>query len=263
MLAGFEAALWAGLLGLCFGSFANVFVARYPQGRSLWMPPSSCPHCGHGIRWWHNLPVLGWLVLRGRCHDCGRPISPQYPLVEAAFGTLAFIWVRRFGLDLQSGLLGVFCAGLLLVAIVDWQTLHIYDVLTLPLGCIGALSSLFFPLSYGGHRWHSIAAMSAMGLTMALLAWAGELYAKREALGGGDIKLMIAAAGFLGWPLAWTALLLGFMLGLPLLLLHQRLHKAGWRDPAPFGPALALACGLAAWDLAGGGLWLRAWDPFF
>jgi hypothetical protein len=122
---------------------------------------------------------------------------------------------------------------------------------------------VLFPLSYGGQRWHSAAAMLAMAATMALLAWAGEKYAKREALGGGDIKLMIAAAGFLGWPLAWTALLLGVLLGLPIMLLYQRLHGVGWREPAPFGPALALACGIAAWDLAGGGLWLLKWDPFF
>ncbi len=263
MLSGFEAAIWAGLVGLCFGSFANVFIARYPQGKSLWWPPSSCPHCGHSIRWWHNLPVLGWLLLRGRCYDCHRRISLQYPLVEAAFGALAFFWVARFGFGVYSSYLGLFFVALLLVAIVDWQTLYIYDVVTLPLGAMAVLASVFFPVLYGGQRWHSAAAMLGMGLCMQGLAWAGKLYAKREALGGGDTKLMIAAAGFLGWPLAWNALFLGFLLGLPIMLTYQRLHRLGWREPAPFGPALALGCGIATWDLAGGGVWLQTWNFFF
>ena len=105
--------------------------------------------------------------------------------------------------------------------------------------------------------------MAGMAVCMYGLAWGGRLYAKREALGGGDIKLMIGAAGVLGWPLAWTTLILGILLGLPTLLAYQRLHGLSWRKPAPFGPALALASGIAVWDLAGGGLWLRLWDPFF
>ena len=263
MGSGSEAAVWAGLFGLCVGSFANVFLARYPQGRSLWWPSSSCPRCGHSIRWWHNVPVLGWLWLRGRCHDCRQPIAAEYPLVEAAFGLLAWIWVARFGASAFSLYLGLFVLGLLLVAMVDWQTMHIYDVQTIPLGAGGLAGSLLFPLTYNGQRWHSVAAMLAMAATMAVLAWLGRLYAKRDALGGGDVKLMIAAAGFLGWPLAWSTLLLGVLLGLPIMMLYQRLKGLGWRDPAPFGPALALACGIAAWDLAGGGLWFRTLDPFF
>jgi leader peptidase (prepilin peptidase)/N-methyltransferase len=263
MVAGFGATVWAGLFGLCLGSFANVFLARYPQGESLWWPPSRCPHCGQPIRWWHNVPLLGWLWLRGRCRDCHQPISPLYPLVEAAFGLLAWVWVARFGSGPYSLYLGGFCLVLLLAGIVDWHTMHIYDVLTYPLGLGGLLTSVFFPLAYNGQRWHSAAAMAAMAATMFLLAGLGRLYAKREALGGGDIKLMIAAAGFLGWPVAWSALMMGALLGLPLMLLYQRLNRLAWRDPAPFGPALALACGLAAWDLAGGGLVLRIYDPFF
>jgi leader peptidase (prepilin peptidase)/N-methyltransferase len=263
MVGGFEAAVLAGLFGLCVGSFANVFLARYPQGTSLWWPPSRCPHCGHAIRWWHNVPLLGWLWLRGRCHDCGQPIGWRYILVEASFGLLAWGWVARFGAAPYSLYLGAFCLLLWLVALVDWQTLHIYDVLTLPMAVVGLGGSLFFPLAFDGQRWQSAVAMAGMGLTMWLLARLGKLYAKRDALGGGDIKLMIAAAGVLGWPLAWSALLLGAFLGLPIMLLYQRWHGLNWRDPAPFGPALALACAFTAWDLAGGGLLMRTFDPFF
>jgi leader peptidase (prepilin peptidase)/N-methyltransferase len=253
----------AGLFGLCVGSFANVFLARYPQGESLFWPSSRCPQCGHPIRWWHNVPVLGWLWLGGRCFDCKQPISWRYPVMEALFGLLAWAWVGHFGTQAYSLYLGGFCLALLLIAAMDWQTLHIFDVCTYPLAACGVFGSVFFPWAYGGLWWHSVAAMAAMAACMGLLAWGGKLYAKRDALGGGDIKLMIAAAGFLGWPVAWSALLLGIFLGLPIMMLYQRLNKLGWREPAPFGPALALGCGLAAWDLAGGGLILHTFDPFF
>jgi prepilin signal peptidase PulO-like enzyme (type II secretory pathway) len=149
------------------------------------------------------------------------------------------------------------------VAIVDWQTLYIYDVLTLPMAAAGICGSFLFPLAFDGQRWQSASAMAGMALTMWLLAWLGKLYAKRDALGGGDIKLMVAAAGFLGWPVAWKALLLAAFVGLPTMLLYQRRHGLGWRDAAPFGPALALTCAFAAWDLAGGGMLLRTFDLFF
>ena len=262
MASRFELAAWAGLFGLCFGSFANVFIARYPQGESLWWPPSRCPHCGHAIRWWHNVPILGWLWLRGRCRDCNHSISPSYLWVEASFGFLAVAWVSRFGTSAYSLYLGSFCMLLWLVALVDWQTMHIYDVLTLPMGIAGFCGSLFFPQNFDGQRWQSAAAMFGMALTMWAMARLGKLYAKRDALGGGDIKLMVAAAGFIGFS-TWSVLLLAVFLGLPIMFFYQRYYGLGWRDAAPFGPALTLACAIAAWDLAGGGILLRTFDPFF
>ncbi len=88
--------LWFTLLGACIGSFLNVVVYRLPRGESLIHPGSRCPACGHPIRWYHNIPVFGWLMLRGRCYDCGAKISARYPLVEAAvaalFALLAWGW---------------------------------------------------------------------------------------------------------------------------------------------------------------------------
>ncbi|MGH7441659.1 MAG: prepilin peptidase, partial [bacterium] len=89
--------VWGGLLGLSAGSFANVFLHRYPQGESLLTPPSRCPRCGHPVRWRHNIPVLGWLLLGGRCRDCRAPIAWTYPLVEAVFGVLGVVVLWRFG----------------------------------------------------------------------------------------------------------------------------------------------------------------------
>ena len=89
--------VWAGVLGLCAGSFANVFLYRYPRGESLSLPGSHCPKCGKPVRLRHNVPLLGWLWLRGRCFDCRAPIAPGYPMVEAAFGALGVAVLWRFG----------------------------------------------------------------------------------------------------------------------------------------------------------------------
>jgi prepilin signal peptidase PulO-like enzyme (type II secretory pathway) len=102
-----------------------------------------------------------------------------------------------------------------------------------------------------------------MGLTMAAFEAAGRRWTGKDALGGGDLKLMAAAAGFLGWPLAWFALLLGAVAGLPLMLLYQRLRGLHWREAAPFGPALALACAFCLWDARSGGLWVLKIFPLF
>lgn len=247
------------VLGLCAGSFANVFLHRYPQGRSLWRPASQCPHCGRAVRWRDNIPVLGWLLLKGRCRDCGWSIPWRYPLVEAAFGILALAVLGRFGTGPEAwAYLGFFMA-LLLAALADWQTQYLYDVITLPLAVAGLFMAAFFPRLLGPW-WVSPLAMAAMLGTMLGLQALGRWLAGREALGGGDVKLMAAAAGFLGWPQAWLALLLGSLAGLPLLLLYRRLNGGSWRDPAPFGPALCLGCAAAGWDLLAGGATLLHWS---
>lgn len=251
----------AGVLGLSVGSFANVFLYRYPRGMSLLRPGSHCPHCGHAVRWRHNVPVLGWLMLRGRCFDCKARISAGYPAVEAAFGILGAAVAWRCGSGVLTWLYLPFFWALLLGALVDWQTQYLYDVITLPLGALGLAVSFAVPSLLGG-RWQSLFAVLGMGACMLALQGLGRWLAGRDALGGGDVKLMAAAAGFLGWPQAWLALMLGSLLGLPLLLLHRRFHGGGWKDPAPFGPALALGCAIAAWDLLGGAPSLPSWLGF-
>lgn len=253
--------IWGVVLGLSTGSFANVFLYRYPRGESLWHPGSRCPRCGKPVRWRDNIPVLGWLLLRGRCRDCGKAIPVSYPLVEAAFGTLALAVLLRFGVEPHVWPYLAFFLALLLAALADWQTQYLYDVITLPLGALGLLMSLFFPELLGG-TWASALAVAGMLATMLGLQGLGRWLAGRDALGGGDVKLMAAAAGYLGWPHAWLALLLGSLAGLPLLLLHRRVNGGDWKDPVPFGPALCLGCALAAWDRLAGGTELIQWLGF-
>jgi leader peptidase (prepilin peptidase)/N-methyltransferase len=251
----------AGLLGLCAGSFANVFLYRYPRGESLWRPPSRCPSCGKPVRWRHNVPVLGWLALRGRCFDCRAPISAAYPLVEALFGLLGVAVAWRGGPGAQTWVYLCFFWLLLLGAMADWQTLYLYDVITVPLMTLGLGLSFVFPKLLGG-SWASPLAALGMATTMLALQFIGRWLLGREAMGSGDVKLMIGAACFLGWPQAWFALLLASFFGVPLLLVFRRLRGGAWKDPVPFGPALALGCAIAAWDLLGGAPVLPSWLGF-
>jgi leader peptidase (prepilin peptidase)/N-methyltransferase len=241
---------------LALGSFGNVFLARFPEGKSLWKPPSQCPHCGHSIRWKHNIPVLGWFLLRGRCADCGERISFRYPAMEASFGILAWAHVACFGVSFESLYYLGFLLALLLVAWVDWETQYIFDVVSLPMLAAGVLASLLFPRHYLG-AWDSAAAAAAMALFMLALGALGRWKAGRDALGGGDLKLMAASAAFLGLSQAWKALALGVLLGLPLMLLYLKLRKAHWKEPAPFGPGLCLGSALALVNMLSGG----ALDP--
>ncbi len=250
--------LWVILAALALGSFANVFLARFPKGESLWRPGSRCPHCGAKIRWRHNLPVIGWVILRGRCADCKEKISPRYPAMEAAFGGLAWGHVAAFGMGPESLYYLGLVLVLLLIAWVDWETQYIFDVTSLPLLAAGLPAGWLFPELLESW-WSPLAGAGAMYLGLVCAGQIGSWWAKREALGGGDIKLMAAVGAFLGAQHAWKALVLGVFLGLPLMLLHQRLRGAHWREPAPLGPGLCLGAALTAWNLLSGG----AMDPCF
>jgi len=241
--------LFVVLTALCLGSFGNVFLARYPKGRSVVSPPSSCPHCGKLVRFRHNIPVLGWLILRGRCYDCGKPISARYPAMEAAFGLVAWGMMLRFGATpLGLCYLGFFLA-LLLIAWVDWETMHIFDACSAPLAVAGVMVSWFFPGLFPS-RFDSAVAGVEMLAGMLVLAGLGKAWYRRDVVGVGDLKLMAAGAAFLGTAQAWKALALGVFAALPLMALYLKSRGLKMKDPAPFGPGLALGLALAAWNLA-------------
>ena len=208
--------------------------------------------CGHPIRWKHNIPVLGWLLLRGRCADCGQRISARYPAMELAFGALAWAHVECFGVSFESVYYLGFLSGLLLIGWVDWETQYIFDVTSIPLLLVGLLASVLFPGSYLAW-WDSLLSAMLMALGMWLLSLLGRWIAGRDALGGGDVKLMAAVAAFLGLQQAWKAFAVGTLLGLPLMLLYLRLHKQTLKDPAPFGPGLCLGAALVLWNLLSAG----------
>ncbi|MGA0100251.1 MAG: prepilin peptidase [Steroidobacteraceae bacterium] len=278
-------ALAAGLLGLAIGSFLNVVILRVPrmmerewraqcaelEGReaepgepfSLVSPPSRCPHCQHPIRAWHNLPVLGWLILRGRCADCGAGISPRYPLVELATGLLsaAVAWHFGFGFEAFCALVITWC----LVALtgIDLDTQLLPDAITLPLLWLGLLASLAhdpaspWPLPVSTRD--AVIGAAAGYLFLRLVFEGFKLVTGKEGMGFGDFKLFAALGAWLGWQMLPLILMLSALVGALVGISLMVFRKMGRDMPIPFGPYLAGAGWIAMlWgpDIVGGYLGL-------
>lgn len=230
-------AVVATLLGAMAGSFANVAIYRLPRRESLVAPRSRCPHCGHQIRARDNVPLLSFLWLRGRCRDCGQPISWRYPLVElltAALFLAAWWW---FGLSVSALRAVIFSLIMVIVIFVDLDHRLIPNALTYP----GLVVGLLLAWADGPRGFLvSLAAALGAGALFFLIA-----VVSRGGMGGGDIKLAAVMGAFLGWPVIAAALFVSFLLGglVGMVLLATR--KRGRKDPIPFGPFLA-AGGLAA-----------------
>lgn len=198
-------AAYAALVGACVGSFLNVCVYRWPEDQSVIRPPSRCGSCGAAIRWRDNVPILGWLLLRGRCRACGARVSIQYPLVELATALLWVMAVLRFGLSWQALGTALFFTILLGIALSDARTYIIPDQFTLG-GTVMGLALSFAP---GGISWQRSLMGAAVGFGLLwLIAVVGEKAFRKPAMGGGDIKMMMMVGAFLG---PWGVLLTIFL----------------------------------------------------
>ncbi len=252
ILEPWMAALVAGLFGLCIGSFLNVCSIRWPQDESVVSPPSRCPGCGTGIRWRDNLPVLGWLLLGGKCRECRARISIQYPLVELATGAAWAGMVLLHGVEWEA-LRGALLLTILLgIALSDARFYIIPDQFSVG-GAILGFALAFLP---GGVDW--LQALTGAGVGFFLLwfvAWAGEKVFRKEAMGGGDIKMMAMVGAFLGVPGVFLTLFLGSFLGA--VIFGPISMKTG--RMVPFG--IFLAVGAAATYLFGPALvdWYLGW----
>ena len=266
------------LLGLLVGSFLNVVSLRLPammerdwriEARailalpevdeprlSLTSPPSTCPHCQARIRPWHNIPVLGWLWLRGRCADCKAPISAQYPLVELACGLLSAVCAWHFGWGPQLAAALLLTWTLLVLAVIDARTTLLPDSITLPLlwaGLLLALVPVWVPLQ------DAVIGAAAGYLSLWAVFWGFKLLTGKEGTGYGDFKLFGALGAWLGWqPLLLIILLssvVGAVVGIGLILARNR----GRDLQLPFGPYLAAAGWIALiWGDAISSAYLRS-----
>lgn len=259
-------ALFAVLLGASAGSFLNVVAYRLPAGLSLVSPPSRCPRCLHRLGPTENVPVLGWLWLRGRCRHCRAPISPRYPLVEAGTALLFLAIAGRFGLSWATPGYWFFASWLVALALIDLDTMTLPDRLTRSGLALGIAVQATLGAIAGGSAGAAASLLEAL-LGMALGLWlfdgialVGSVLAGRTAMGKGDAKLAAMMGAWLGAKLlllaGFFACLLGALVGSGAILLGLRDRRA----PLPFGPFLALGAAIAL--LAGEAIWSAYWQQW-
>lgn len=193
---------FAFALGAAVGSFLNVCIARWPHEQSVVSPPSRCPRCGHGIRWHENVPILGWLRLRGRCAGCRLPISPKYPLVELAVGIVWAACAWHFGPTLVALRVAVLTTTLIGIALTDLEHYLIPDGFTV-FGFLFLLVTSVLAALVGDHGpfagpWDAVIGACAGAGAIAIIGWLGEVALKKEAMGLGDVTLMAMAGAALG-----------------------------------------------------------------
>jgi len=208
---------YAFLVGLCFGSFLNVCVARWPRDLSVIRPRSRCPHCGHQLAWFENIPLFSWLVLRARCRCCDESISAIYPLLEVGIGTLWAVSVWHFGPSFTAIRVAVFLTILVGVGLTDVKHYLIPDGFTVSglLWCLGtALAAPFLGESplFAGPYDALVGACAGAGL-IAVIGWLGEAALKREAMGMGDMTLMAFVGAALGPARSIATVFLGATIG--------------------------------------------------
>jgi leader peptidase (prepilin peptidase)/N-methyltransferase len=249
-------ALVAALFGGVVGSFLNVVIHRLPAGESLVFPGSRCPRCGAPIRPWDNIPVFGWLFLRGRCRDCREPIALRYPLVELANALLWAALALRFGASFAFLALAAFCSALLAITMIDVDHWIIPDAITLPGIVVGLLSSFLLPPRRSllaeviherlglGHLPGLLASPGFWDSLAAVLIGGGFFYVvavvSRGGMGGGDIKLTAMMGAFLGLRDLGVAVFIGLLAGSAVGIALMIAGRKGRKDAIPFGPFLAL-----------------------
>jgi len=225
------------VFGLCIGSFLNVCIFRLPISKSVVRPRSMCPKCGYMIRSYDNIPVLSYLMLGGKCRQCREAISFRYPMVEIISGLFAVAAVYKFGLTPEAIVYYVFIACLLVITFIDIDHRIIPDMITLPGIPIFFLASFALPdMTY----IDSLLGLLSGGGSLYLVAWTYQALAKKEGMGGGDIKLLAMMGVLIGWKgvlfTIFVSSLVGTLIGLAVMLYT----RANMKLAVPFGPFLSV-----------------------
>lgn len=259
MIPGWFAAVCAFVFGSLVGSFLNVVIARVPRGESVVKPRSRCPGCERPIRWYENVPILSWILLRGRCAGCKEAISLRYPLVELAGGLLALACLRQFGLTPWAAAAFAFLAALVALTYIDLDHWLLPRSITIPFIGLG-LAASWLPGAPG--FLSSLLGALAGFASFVLLGFIAERILKKEAIGGGDVWLFAMIGAWLGLgsllPVALLASLQGAIAGIVLMAFARREGRSSaapspkptgdkeideWEPPPgalPFGPFLSL-----------------------
>ena len=245
-----------GVVGLLIGSFLNVVVWRVPRGESVVHPPSACPRCGHAIRRRDNVPVVSWLVLRGRCRDCGAPISARYPLVELATGVLFALTAWFAGPTWILPALLYLAAISVALALIDIDTKRLPNAIVLPAYPVSlALLTLAAWNPGGTPDWSALLRVVIGGAALYAVYFVA-VVVYPAGMGFGDVKLAGVLGMYLGW-YGWGALFVGwfaaFLLGGLFSVALLVMGRAGRKSGIPFGPWMLL--GAAVGIVAGQPLW--------
>jgi len=254
--------LIAGLLGLVVGSFLNVVIHRVPrmmerdwlrQARemlepdaeqpkestyNLILPHSHCPQCNAEIKAWQNLPILSYLLLRGRCGQCKAQISPRYPLVELLTAVLSMVVAWQFGFSWAAGTMLVLTWGLISLSLIDADTQLLPDSIVLPLLWLGLIINSFTLITdINSALWGAVAGY----LTLWVIFWAFKLITGKEGMGYGDFKLLAMLGAWGGWQILPLTILLSSLVGAILGIIILKTRGQSNTTPLPFGPYLAIA----------------------
>lgn len=236
------------VLGLAVGSFLNVVIYRVPNGMSLAKPASHCTSCGYSLHWYDNIPVLSYLLLRGKCRSCGAHISLRYTLVELAnmllwLGSVLIFWHRS---PVYAAVAALASSVLLCIFFIDLEHMLIFNRFTLTLALLGVAAVFFDPFTRPLD--HLFGALGGAAV-FCLLYFGAILVLKREGLGWGDVKLSAAAGLLLGWQKLILAMLIASVVGSIVLLILQKCRRDEADREYPFAPFLTL--GFAVAMLAG------------
>ena len=225
------------LFGLAIGSFLNVVIARVPAGRSLVRPGSACPGCSAPLTWYDNIPVLSFLMLRGRCRACGMHISWRYPVVETITAAVLVVAYVAFGPSADFLVACVLLPALVALTAIDLDHQMIPDAITLP----GILIGLVINLASRRISWLD----SAVGILLGGGLFLVIILVSRGGMGGGDLKLGAMLGAFLGWKALIVALFVAIVLGGAIGAVLLATGRRGRKDPIPFGPFLAAGGAMA------------------
>ena len=225
------------ILGLIVGSFSNVCIYRIPRNESIIFPASHCPKCRSNISLKDNIPLISYILLKGRCRNCKNKISIQYPIVELLTGLTYLIIYLIYGLSIQSLIYIILSSALIIIAFIDLNEQIVPDVISLPGIVVGFIISFFVP--YISFINSALGVIVGGGIIL-IIGLAGSVIFKKEAMGGGDVKLAAMIGAFLGWRYIIISLFLGFFLGAlaGIILILSKIKSR--EDTVPFGPFIAL-----------------------
>ena len=225
------------ILGLIIGSFSNVCIYRIPKNESIVFPASHCPNCHTPIKAIDNVPILSFLLLKGKCRKCGEKISIRYPVVEFLTGAIYLLIFLIYGRSYQTLIYALLSSALIIISFIDLDVQIIPDEISLPGIVIGLALSFIVPyISY----LNSLLGIIAGGGIIFLIALAGLAIFKKEAMGGGDVKLSAMIGAFIGWKYIIVSLFVGFFIGAIAGILLILLKIRNRDDLVPFGPFIVL-----------------------